>query len=187
MGRVPIPKPSFLDRCEPLGYIYGERRWRDADGRILTWDGLHGEIEVFDKRGRHRGVIDPVTGENRKLALKGEPFVSDVAQKRDTFFALYDSGHAVAGDIDDFVGAWHESGDEETRSLVEYLGLTAEEYGVLMLTDRTLPVILAARRANRPLREFVAPFFEQLQADGNPKDASVLFAMGHWLKKHQPE
>jgi hypothetical protein len=71
MGRVPIPKPSFLDRCEYLGYIYGERRWRGADGRILTWDALHGELEVFDKRGRHRGTIDPVTGEGRKFARKG--------------------------------------------------------------------------------------------------------------------
>jgi hypothetical protein len=113
--------------------------------------------------------------------------VSDVAQRRDTFFALYDSGHAAAEDIDDFVGAWHESGDDEQRSLAEYLGMTAEEYGVLMLTDRALPAILAARRANRPLWEFVAPFFEKLRAAEDPRDASVLFAMGHWLKKHQPE
>jgi hypothetical protein len=47
------------------------QRFRGADGRILTWDTLHGEIEVFDKRGRHRGTIDPVTGEDRKFARKG--------------------------------------------------------------------------------------------------------------------
>lgn len=48
----PIPKPGFLDSCESLGYIYGERRWRSPDGRYLyTWDALHGELEVFDKRG----------------------------------------------------------------------------------------------------------------------------------------
>jgi hypothetical protein len=71
MGRMPIPKPSFLDQCRYLGYIEGERRWRGAEGRIYTWDALHGEIEVFDKHGRHRGAIDPVSGVERKPGRKG--------------------------------------------------------------------------------------------------------------------
>jgi hypothetical protein len=71
MGRVPIPKPSFLDRCEYLGYIHGERRWRGADGRILTWDTLHGEIEAFSRRGRHIAVLDAITGEAIKPPREG--------------------------------------------------------------------------------------------------------------------
>ena len=71
MGRVPIPKPSFLDQCQYLGYVEGERRWRGIDGRIYTWDGMHGEIEVFDKQGRHRGAIDPISGAERKPPRKG--------------------------------------------------------------------------------------------------------------------
>ena len=60
---VPIPIPSFLDQCELLGAFGGERRWRSADGkRLYTWDFLHGEIEVFNKRGRHLGAADAVTG-----------------------------------------------------------------------------------------------------------------------------
>ena len=47
MVRVPIPRPSFLDQFQPLGYIYGERRWRGADGLIDTWDALHGELEAY--------------------------------------------------------------------------------------------------------------------------------------------
>ena len=70
MGRVPIPRPGVLDQCEYLGYIYGERRWRDENGFILTWDGLHGEIEVFSPRGQHRGAIDPRTGETIKPPRK---------------------------------------------------------------------------------------------------------------------
>ena len=63
MGRQPIPKPSFLDDCDYLGFIAGDRRWRSRDGsRLYTWDSLHGEIEVFDRRGRHVGVADAVTG-----------------------------------------------------------------------------------------------------------------------------
>jgi hypothetical protein len=72
LGPKPIPKPSFLDSCEPLGYLYGERRWRDAAGRrLLTWDALHGEVEAFDLRGRHVGVLDAMTGKPIKQARVG--------------------------------------------------------------------------------------------------------------------
>lgn len=67
---VPIPTPSYLDTCEPLGFIYGERRWRDRFGRLLTWDSLHGEIEVFNARGAHLGVLDYL-GRPIKPAKKG--------------------------------------------------------------------------------------------------------------------
>jgi hypothetical protein len=68
---MPIPRPGFLDGCEPLGYIRGERRWRDQDGRLYTWDALHGEIEVFDKRGRHIAALDAITGTMIKPNRKG--------------------------------------------------------------------------------------------------------------------
>jgi hypothetical protein len=71
MARVPIPKPCFLDQCEPLGYVYGERRWRTPEGQILTWDGLHGEIEEYDRWGRHSAVLDAVSGQTIKPARKG--------------------------------------------------------------------------------------------------------------------
>ena len=72
MARVPIPKPCFLDTCEYLGVFSGERRWRSHDGkRIYTWDDLHGEIEVFNKRGKHLGVTDPIDGALVKDAVKG--------------------------------------------------------------------------------------------------------------------
>lgn len=72
MGRKPIPRHGFLDTCDYLGYIYGERRWRDPEGDfIYTWDGLHGELEVYDARGHHLGAADPMTGERIKRARKG--------------------------------------------------------------------------------------------------------------------
>lgn len=64
MARIPLPSPSYLDGCDYLGYIRGDRRWRSKDGtRLYTWDALHGEIEVFNRRGRHIGVADPVAGD----------------------------------------------------------------------------------------------------------------------------
>lgn len=59
MSGVPIPNPcDFLDKMQPIGAVNGEKRWRSPKGRLYTWDSLHGEIEVFNKRGRHLGVMD---------------------------------------------------------------------------------------------------------------------------------
>jgi len=61
-----------LDTCDYLGYIHGERRWRSPDHKyLLTWDHLHGEIEAYDKLGRHFGVRDAVTGMWVKDAVRG--------------------------------------------------------------------------------------------------------------------
>jgi len=72
MPPIPIPNPSILDSCECLKARDGCKRWRSPDGRrIYTWDSLHGEIEVFNKQGKHLGVIDPQTGFLTKPAVKG--------------------------------------------------------------------------------------------------------------------
>ena len=66
------PTPCFLDECVALGFMHGTRRWRSPTGkRLYTWDDLHGEIEVFTKRGTHLGAADPVTGIVFKPAVKG--------------------------------------------------------------------------------------------------------------------
>ncbi|WP_422402927.1 colicin E3/pyocin S6 family cytotoxin [Pseudomonas sp. GZD-209] len=70
--RHPIPQPSYLDEQEYMGFVEGARRWRSAcKRRLYTWDEFHGEIEVFNARGRHLAVLDAVTGENIKDAVKG--------------------------------------------------------------------------------------------------------------------
>ena len=72
MPPKPIPRPSILDKCTYLGAFNGERRWKSKDGnRLYTWDSFHGEIEVFNRRGRHLGAIDPVTGLLLKDAVSG--------------------------------------------------------------------------------------------------------------------
>jgi hypothetical protein len=72
VGRRPIPKPSYLDGCDYLGFVHGSQRWRSKDGqRLFTWDSLHGEIEVFDTRGRHVAVLDATSGEWRKGTVRG--------------------------------------------------------------------------------------------------------------------
>jgi putative cytotoxic protein len=68
----PIPKPSILDGFEYVGAFNRVRRWRSLDReRIFTWDSLHGEVEVFNRRGRHLGVLDALNGRWIKPAVRG--------------------------------------------------------------------------------------------------------------------
>jgi len=61
-----------LDTCDYLGYSHGERRCRSRDGAfLLTWDGQHGEIEVYDRFDRHLGARDAITGDWIKNAVRG--------------------------------------------------------------------------------------------------------------------
>jgi hypothetical protein len=70
--RLPIPNPSYLDCMEYQGFVHGAKRWRSLCGqRLYTWDSYHGEIEVFNKRGRHISVIDVTSGNMIKEAVKG--------------------------------------------------------------------------------------------------------------------
>lgn len=66
-----LPKNSVLEGLECC-YKNGQRLWKRQDGkRYFTWDGLHGEIEIFNRRGKHLGAMDPVTGRMTKDAVEG--------------------------------------------------------------------------------------------------------------------
>jgi len=40
--------------------------WKDDKGNVYEWDSQHGELEKYNKRGKHQGSVDPSTG-NRSL------------------------------------------------------------------------------------------------------------------------
>ena len=44
---------------------------RGRDREYYEWDNTHNDIEVYDRRGKHRGTMDPVTGEMIKDAVPG--------------------------------------------------------------------------------------------------------------------
>ncbi len=37
----------------------GRARWKTPNGDILEWDSQHGDVEVYDRRGNHRGSAKP--------------------------------------------------------------------------------------------------------------------------------
>ena len=72
MVYIPKPKPCFLDGMEKYKVIDGRQTYRNPSrDRYFQWDELHGEIEVYDKRGRHLGVLDAASGTQIKEAERG--------------------------------------------------------------------------------------------------------------------
>lgn len=109
--------------------------------------------------------------------------MSDAETKPRTFFDLFLDGQATRDDMDDFIDAWHDAGDEETRPLTEFLGMTEEEYSVWLMDTRTLPELAAARRPGGPaIESLMADRVRRMRAANDPADRAALFSLGHWLK-----
>ncbi|KGK89375.1 membrane protein [Desulfosporosinus sp. HMP52] len=67
-----LTKPNYLEYCVYWKVVSGRKVWKSTDGtRLYTWDELHGEIEVFNARGKHLGSADKITGEIIKDAVRG--------------------------------------------------------------------------------------------------------------------
>ena len=69
---VDITGISGLKPAKPKTPVQGggklRARWKDPDGKIYEWDSLHGELEKYDRRGKHLGAFDYKTGEQIKPA-----------------------------------------------------------------------------------------------------------------------
>lgn len=57
-----------LTRAKPKSR---RRRWRGQKGQIYEEDTQHGELEKYNRRGKHKGTVDPETGEIIKSPVKG--------------------------------------------------------------------------------------------------------------------
>jgi hypothetical protein len=47
------------------------KRWAGPKGQIYEEDTQHGELEKYNRRGKHEGTVDPKTGEIVKPPVKG--------------------------------------------------------------------------------------------------------------------
>ena len=70
MPYIPRPKPCFLDGMVKA-FVDGNTQIYKMNDKYYSWDKLHGEIEVFNKRGYHIMVLDPNGNPTKKTAKKG--------------------------------------------------------------------------------------------------------------------
>jgi hypothetical protein len=47
------------------------RRWHFPDGKFCDWNYERGAVEMYDRRGRHRGEFDPDAGAQIGPAVPG--------------------------------------------------------------------------------------------------------------------
>ena len=68
MKRAKGPFVSGLTRLKPKSQ---RRCLSGLKGQIYEEDTQHGELEKYNRRGRHEGAVDPETGEVLKGPVKG--------------------------------------------------------------------------------------------------------------------
>lgn len=72
MGGIPKPDPSIVSGFK-VSFVEGNRKYYfDPEEQLYySWDSLHGEFEVFNRRGFHLGSVCPTTGITLKPAVRG--------------------------------------------------------------------------------------------------------------------
>jgi hypothetical protein len=61
----------FVDSLQRVRSKSRRRRWRGANEQIYEEDTQHGELEKYNRRGRHEGSVDPDSGEIINGPVKG--------------------------------------------------------------------------------------------------------------------
>jgi len=97
-----------------------------------------------------------------------------------TFVDTCLSGHALLGDVDDWIDQWHDS--DTSLSLDSFLGFTADEVSIFAERPEALRFIVAARRQKVPVAKVLATrdnYALAARAGDSEKAAAVL----EWLRK----
>lgn len=112
--------------------------------------------------------------------------MSDIELPTAPFIELYAEGRASRDEIHDAIEAWHESGDDETRSLAAFLGMTEVEFSVWAMDHRMLPLVVAARRGVASLYDRVAAYFDELREANRWEHRAAIHTLSYWVPRHQP-
>lgn len=88
------------------------------------------------------------------------------------------SGNALIDEIDDYIDRWHEGND--TRSIIEFLGMTEKEYSLFLKSVDFLPYIIKAHRENRPIDIVISQSYAMA---ARSSDISKSEKIIQWLKQ----
>jgi hypothetical protein len=64
-------KGQFVDGLSRMKPKNQRRRWSGPKGQIYEEDTQHGDLEKYNSRGKHKGSVDPDSGEIIKGPVKG--------------------------------------------------------------------------------------------------------------------
>jgi len=64
-------KGEFLKSLRRAKRKSQRKRWLGGKGQIYEEDTRHGELEKYNRRGKHEGSVDPESGEVIKGPVKG--------------------------------------------------------------------------------------------------------------------
>ena len=64
--------------------------------------------------------------------------------------------------------------------------MTDEEYSILGMDGRSLPLLAEVRRAGRNLRAAVAEHLATMQANPQYEDSAAIYALTHWIARNPP-
>lgn len=107
--------------------------------------------------------------------------MSDVLAPTATFFDLWRSGKAAAGDFDDYLDRWHDGGHASEPSLAHYLGFTEDEYAIFVMALDPLPMIAAAREGKDTLENAARRQIAEAVDSGDPKLRGLVVSLSAWL------
>jgi hypothetical protein len=62
---------KFLSSLKRIKRKSQRRRWRGTKKQIYEEDTQHGELEKYNRKGKHLGSVDPDSGEIIKDPVKG--------------------------------------------------------------------------------------------------------------------
>lgn len=60
-----------MDRLRRTRPKTHRKRWLGQKGQIFEEDTRHGDLEKYNRRGKHEGTVDPETGEIIKDPVRG--------------------------------------------------------------------------------------------------------------------
>jgi len=89
-------------------------------------------------------------------------------------------GEALAFDIDNYVSTWHKK--KVGVPLVDYLGMTKNEYNAWMLDDSVINYIILAHKENRNFEELIES--DQLKIAARNGDGKQVKELLMWLQEN---
>lgn len=89
------------------------------------------------------------------------------------------NGDALLSEIDDYIDLWHES--DNKLPIHTFLGMSEKEYGLYVLDEEYLGLIIAAHKENIDVAMLYDGNVHRLAARSD--DSSKSRAIENWLKK----